>query len=181
MRVTFEKAAGWTLGAVRSRLVGLRPRVDTHPFSRFDGFPRIERRRGGHVSIGRRVRIFPSVRFTLEGPEAHIAIGERSFINRGTEIVAAESVRIGVDCAISWDVCITDTDFHRLDGEPHIKPVLIGDHVWIGMGVLILKGVTVGEGAVIAARSVVTANVPPRTLVAGNPARVIRENVRWEL
>ncbi len=58
--------------------------------------------------------------------------------------------------------------------------MVIENHVWIGCGCTILKGVVIGEGAVIAAGSVVTKSVPPRALAAGNPAKVIRENVTWE-
>jgi acetyltransferase-like isoleucine patch superfamily enzyme len=56
-----------------------------------------------------------------------------------------------------------------------VKPVRIGDKSWIGLNVIILKGVEIGEGAVVAAGSVVTKNIPPWTIAAGNPARVIRE------
>jgi acetyltransferase-like isoleucine patch superfamily enzyme len=76
-----------------------------------------------------------------------------------------------------------DFDAHALerDGEwgPTEAPVRIGDRVWIGARATILKGVRVGEGAVIGAGSVVTRDVPARALVAGNPARVVRENVAW--
>jgi acetyltransferase-like isoleucine patch superfamily enzyme len=86
---------------------------------------------------------------------------------------------IGERCSIGWDVWITDTDYHRLNDGEDIAPVSIGDEVWIGAKSMILKGVTVGKGAVIAAGSVVTKDVPERALVAGNPATVIREDVRW--
>lgn len=65
--------------------------------------------------------------------------------------------------------------------RPHTQPVVLGDRVWIGAGAIILPGVIVGDGAVVAAGSVVTADVPSQTVVAGNPARVIREKVTWRL
>ncbi|WP_309473787.1 DapH/DapD/GlmU-related protein [Curtobacterium sp. AG1037] len=74
-----------------------------------------------------------------------------------------------------------DNDAHSLNGAYGRKPVRIGNHVWIGQGARVLKGVTVGDGAVIALGSIVTRDVPARALVAGQPARVIRENVSWDL
>jgi acetyltransferase-like isoleucine patch superfamily enzyme len=121
------------------------------------------------------------VRFFLAGPEVVVTIGDRTFVNRRTEFVCGESITVGTDCAISWDVCITDTDSHSLDGGQRTSPVIIGNRVWIGARAMILKGVTIGDGAVVAANSVVTRDVPPRTLVGGSPARVLRENVEWQL
>jgi len=63
--------------------------------------------------------------------------------------------------------------------RPRSGPVTIGDQVWIGTGATVLAGVTIGDGAVIAAGSVVAAAVPGRTLAAGNPARVVRQDVSW--
>ena len=73
-----------------------------------------------------------------------------------------------------------DRDYHSTgQGTEILKPVAIGNNVWIGCKAIILKGVTIGEGAVVAAGSVVTKDVAPFTLVAGNPARVIREVKGW--
>ena len=80
-----------------------------------------------------------------------------------------------------------DSDLHRIGGagrnspEMDIMEVVIGNHCWIGQNATILKGVTVGEGAIIAANSVVTDDVPEHALVAGVPARVIKEGVVWEV
>jgi len=60
------------------------------------------------------------------------------------------------------------------------KPIKIGNHVWVGKGCAILKGVTIGDGAIVGAHSVVTKDIPPRTLVAGVPAKIIKENVNWK-
>ena len=88
--------------------------------------------------------------------------------------------RKAVACAISWGVQIQDTNFHRLRGTIETtRPVRIEDGVWIAANATVLKGVTIGQGAVVAAGAVVTKDVPPRTMVAGVPARVIRTDVEW--
>ena len=74
-----------------------------------------------------------------------------------------------------------DRDYHKLESETEVyKPVTIGNHVWIGCRCLILKGVTIGDGAVVAAGSVVTRDVPGGALVGGNPAKIIKEKVTWK-
>jgi len=122
---------------------------------------------------------------------AKFEIGGKTFIGNST-LVAAEKIEIGNDVLISWGGTIVDHDSHSIDFRnrkddvldwangnknwEHVKisPVKICDKVWIGFGVIILKGVTVGEGAVIAAGSVVTHDVEPWTVVAGNPAKFIK-------
>jgi acetyltransferase-like isoleucine patch superfamily enzyme len=104
------------------------------------------------------------------------------YMNQNSTIICLTHITIGQDVFISANVMIRDNDGHHLIGSGHemSKPIAICNHVWIGMNVTILKGVTVGDGAVIAAGAVVTRNVPPRSMVGGVPARVIRENVEWE-
>ncbi len=111
---------------------------------------------------------------------AKLKIGNETYINGDCRIRCQESITIGNFCAISHDFTVMDSDFHKLNGEKKVKPVVIGNHVWIGTRVTILKGVTIGDGAVIAAGSVVTKDVPANTMVAGVPAKVIKENVNWE-
>lgn len=130
--------------------------------------------------FGDRVSLYPCVGLYLDSPGAIVTIGNDSFLNRRTEIMCKERVTIGNNCSISWDVLITDSDYHSIDGNKVTIPVEIGNNVWIGCRSTILKGVRIGEGAVIAANSVVTKDVLPRTLVAGNPAKVIKENITWE-
>ncbi len=150
--------------------------------------PRVRiRRRHGRITGGALCSLGEGVGITVQGSRQRVAnlhIGERTHIQARTHINCFESIIIGERCAISWDCEILDTDIHRLvvDGQPRARtgPVLIGDRVWIGARSIILKGVTIGDHAVVAAGSVVTRDVPPRTLVAGNPARVIREISGWE-
>lgn len=104
----------------------------------------------------------------------------RSFINSDARIRVHQRVTIGNGCAISHGFVCMDGNAHTIDGRRTVAPVEICDHVWIGTGVTVLPGVHIGEGAVVAAGAVITRDVPPACLVAGVPARVIRENVVWE-
>jgi acetyltransferase-like isoleucine patch superfamily enzyme len=112
--------------------------------------------------------------------DATLSLGS-GYINNGVRIVAFENIRIGDDVAISENVTFRDSDNHVIEGsdKPVTAPISIGDRVWIGINATILKGVTVGDGAIIAANSLVNKDVPPETLVAGVPAKVIRANVKW--
>jgi acetyltransferase-like isoleucine patch superfamily enzyme len=113
------------------------------------------------------------------GEGARLSIGAGTYINRNSVIVAHERVEIGRNCLISWDVVIIDDDHHdRMGVARRIAPVVIGDGAWIGCRAIVLKGVTVGEGAQVAANAVVTRDVPPHTLVAGQPAREVRDSSR---
>lgn len=116
-------------------------------------------------------------------PNGKLTLGH-GYINAGTQIRCMESIAIGDGCAIGRNVMIMDFDAHEITYEDGSKnqitaPISIGKHVWIGAGATILKGVTIGDNAVIGAGSVVTKNVPANTIVAGNPSRVIKENIQW--
>ena len=112
---------------------------------------------------------------------AKLFLGEGSFINSNCKIRCFNSITIGKNCAISHDFTIIDSDGHKINGENNSKPIIIGDNVWIGTRVTILKGVTIGDGAVIAAGSVITKDVPPKSLVGGIPAKIIRNEIKWEM
>ncbi len=134
----------------------------------------------GTVVLGRDVLLAEGVRLHLRDPGARLEIGDGSFLNYRSEVIAHQLVTIGRHCLFAWDVQVLDSDSHRIDGAPHTAPVVIGDRVWIGCRATVLKGVTIGEGAIVAAGSVVTRDVPPQALVGGNPARVLRTGVSWE-
>ncbi len=126
-------------------------------------------------------RIYSGAYITV-AKDAKLALGAGSFINCNAKINCFNSITIGNDVKISEDVIIRDSDNHEIikDGYQKSKPIIIGNHVWIGQRVIILKGVTIGDGAVIAADSVVTKDVPENTLVGGVPARVISEKIEWK-
>jgi acetyltransferase-like isoleucine patch superfamily enzyme len=147
-------------------------------------------RAGCSLSVGADSDIEGSL--VLERDDAIIRIGDRSFIGGRTTVGCAESVTIGNDVLISFDVLIMDHDGHSVNfGEratdvqdwaagrkqwQHvpIAPVEICDRSWIGAKAIVLKGVTIGTGAIVGSGAVVTKDVPPHCVVAGNPARVIR-------
>lgn len=114
----------------------------------------------------------------FEGAEFNLG---NTFINSDCRIRCHEKITIGDNCAISHGLVLMDSDAHSLNGDRNKRPVQIGNHVWIGTQATILSGVTVGDGAVIAAGSLVKDNVPAGALVGGVPARVIRESIEWEM
>lgn len=134
-----------------------------------------------NVEFGSHVSLYDDVQIYLDSEGANLHIGDHTYINQRSEIKVQSSVQIGNDCVIAWDVLIMDTDYHEID-EKGISsiPVKIGNHVWIGCRSLILKGVTIGEGAVIGAGSIVLNNVPPNTLVGGVPAKILKRNITWK-
>lgn len=113
--------------------------------------------------------------------DAELSFGSGN-CNSGLQIVCAEKISIGKETYIGRDVWIRDNNGgHTIvqAGYTNSAPVIIGDFCWIGSNVVIMKGVTIGEGSVIAANSVVTSNIPPHSLASGNPAQVISENITW--
>lgn len=133
----------------------------------------------GRILIGERVRIDArTVPVELVSFGGELRVGDGTFINYGATISAHSGVQIGRDCLIGNYAMIMDSDYHDVadfskPGET--APIVIEDNAWVGARAIVLKGVRIGQGAVVAAGAVVTRDVPPRTLVAGVPARVVRE------
>lgn len=98
------------------------------------------------------------------------------------KLVVQRKLKFGKNVAIARDVIIRDTDGHEILDEKHrmVQEIKIGNNVWIGARAMIMKGVTIGDGAIIAAGAIVTKDVPPKTIVAGVPAKVIKENIEWK-
>lgn len=123
-------------------------------------------------------------RFTMHGhssimvhDSAVLEIGNNTYLNGGC-IECSHHISIGNDCAIADGVRIMDNSWHAI--EDASKDVIIGNKVWLATNALIMPGVTIGEGAIVAAGAVVTKDVPARCMVAGLPAKVIKENVDWK-
>jgi len=130
----------------------------------------------GVVSLQRGIRIVVD--------SGRLTIGHETNINGlGTKILVADAVTIGAGCTFSWDVQVLDNDFHTMTvggvAQPSAAPVVIGDRVWVGTRAVILKGVTIGDGAVVAAGAVVTKDVPAHGVVAGVPAKVVGQADSW--
>ncbi len=160
---------------------------------RFYGLPIIQKHRHSTMTFGDGLQLRSAVRSNPLGPNhpvflttwqmgAILEIGYNFGMTGGT-LCAAEKISIGHNVAIGANSTIADTDFHPLafrqrDLTPEngqTAPIIIEDNVFIGMNCLILKGVTLGQGCVIGAGSVVTKSVPPNVIAAGNPAKIIKD------
>lgn len=121
-----------------------------------------------------------TVRCELTAHEGgRLEIGDQVFVNYGCSISAHTLVRIGSGCLIGQYSIIMDCDYHSADGSGShgdSRPIVIEDSVWIGARCIILKGVTIGRGAIVAAGSVVTRDVPAGAMVGGAPARLLRSS-----
>ena len=159
---------------------------------RFCGLPIIDRRRGAIIKIGRCFKacsdpkwnslgVFQKVTIKAGMPGSKIEIGDNVGVS-GCTIAASKSITVGNRVLIGSGALITDSDAHPLDwrvrqmgGCGKTDPVVIEDDVFIGARAMILKGVRLGRGCVIGAGAVVTHDVPPEKIYAGNPAREIGE------
>jgi acetyltransferase-like isoleucine patch superfamily enzyme len=156
-------------------------------------FRKMVTKKPGAVLIGNHVSCYAGCSFAI-GENGRCTIGDFTLLN-GALIMADERIDIGSHCLVSWNVGIADSDFHPLEPaqrlidaqalapyfkdrppRPQLKPapVKIGNNVWIGMNAVILKGVVIGDNSVVAAGSVVTKSIPANTIVAGNPAVVVK-------
>jgi len=140
--------------------------------------------KAARLIAGRGVRIARDCVIVV-GKQGLLSLGTRTIIGPHTRIMAATQVRIGARCMISWNCSIFDSIGHHLwmkgQDEAEIEaPITIGDDVWIGPYSIIMKGVTIGDNSIVGAGSVVRRDVPPDTLVYGNPARPAGSVERWQ-
>lgn len=123
------------------------------------------------VGFGSDIRVFDNAKLKLGS----------GYLNAFDQIVCAESIEIGKDCAIARNVVIRDTDAHDIleEGHKKTKPVKIGNHVWIGANAMVMKGVTIGDNSIIGAGAIVTKDIPENSLAVGVPAKVIKKVKGW--
>lgn len=131
----------------------------------------------GPVSINKGCKI-------LILPNAKLEIGEYSSVGENSRIVCCEKITIGNGCRISWNVNLIDSDVHHIISckytPPNTKEIILKNDVWIGFNSIILKGATIGKSSIVGAGSVVTKSIPPNCLSAGNPNKIIKENIDWK-
>jgi acetyltransferase-like isoleucine patch superfamily enzyme len=167
---------------------------------RFAGKPIIDIRNNAQIVISDNVTLNSSnhgyhtnmhspVKLFADREGSHILIGKNTRIH-GACIHAYKKIIIGANCLIAANTQIFDGNGHSLsfpDVENRIntlgdaKPIVIEDDVWIGINCIILGGVTIGKGSVVGAGSVITKSVPPYVVVAGNPAKIVKNYTREDL
>ncbi|QDV79761.1 DapH/DapD/GlmU-related protein [Botrimarina mediterranea] len=141
----------------------------------------------GRIVIGSGVRLSgkSGIGFTSRvTAQPELKIGDKTFVGHDCSFSIAKAISIGRNCLLAGGVSIRDYDGHPLDAEARragefvvpeaVRPVAIGDDVWLGSGVRVLKGVTIGDRAIVAAGSIVVKDVPADSVVAGSPARVVK-------
>ena len=124
--------------------------------------------------------------YIIANNNAEIIIADHSYISKEVILHARSRIVIGKNVLIGQQVRIIDHDGHHIFSDNKkkacntVNPVIIKDKVWIGFRATILKGVTIGDNSIIAANACVTSDVPNNVIVAGNPAKIVKENIRWE-
>ncbi len=179
-------------GVFFSKILQLLGDIELGKNLKLRGLPLVSTERGGKIYIGNNVvldsknkgyhtNMFAPTKLYASG--GTIRIGDNCRIH-GASFHARGDITIGEHCLIAANTIIMDSNGHkvvprngkkRTESRDRPKPVIVGDDVWIGIGVLILPGVKIGNGAVIAACSVVSANVPNNCIAGGVPAKIIKE------
>lgn len=186
-----SRRARWNLGGIWARMVLRSYGVEFGPGLKIGSSPVIRRHAEGRIRLGRNVTILNELAENPAGvahptvlcacrPKSELIIGDGVGIS-GATLYAWERIEIGERVQIGADAMIYDSDFHPLSGSERAKfsdniataPVILEPDVWLAARSMVLKGVRIGRGAVVAAGAVVTKDVPAHSIVAGVPARVI--------
>lgn len=140
-----------------------------------------------HLIIGESVEVYGKLSFWFEDNDNKIIIGNYTTFGIANIAIAEPNteILIGKDCMFANNVSIKNSDFHSiidLNTNTRINPsknIYIGEHVWLGENCHVLKNVTINDNSVVALGTVVTKDVPANCIVAGNPNKVIKENISW--
>lgn len=179
VKVLIQKSKGSNL-VIKDRLL-------FQPFFRGYGMPTI-------ISLGSHSNMFierdftfgDGIRISLNNNSTLLLKGKQnesgSGITGNSVILVMKYVEIGLDCIVAWDTFITDCDWHGIDGKYPIAETVVGDHVWIGVGVKVLKGVSIGKNSIITANTVlVSGSYSDSSMISGNPGKVIKTDVAlWQ-
>lgn len=132
----------------------------------------------GDFAIGQGVRIclVANSNLIIGGKDKESASG----ITADTLIMVSKNIEIGKDFLCAWNIFISDSDWHSIEGQSHQKDVIIGDHVWVANSCSILKGAVIRENCIVASHSKITnKKYPKNSLLAGVPAQVVKTDINW--
>ncbi|MGE0613930.1 MAG: DapH/DapD/GlmU-related protein [Hyphomicrobiales bacterium] len=162
--------------SIRSKTIG-----QDHPAAEPVG---IQQKGDGHIDLGEDTIIRRGVRLNVRGTGS-IRLGRGSVLGKRTviETYGAADITIGAGCRVGWDCLFLPSDQHLVlkDGKelPFEDDIVIGDHVWFGTRVVVLKGTRIGSNCVVAAGAICHGEFPENCLIAGAPAKVIKKDVNW--
>jgi acetyltransferase-like isoleucine patch superfamily enzyme len=144
----------------------------------FKGYLMMEE--GSKLIVHGNFSILPGAR-VLVTKNATLELGS-GYINNNALIYCSKNIKIGNKVAISLNFDIRDTDSHEIIEENYnsTAAIEIGDHVWVGTNVTVLKGTKIGDGVVIGSRTLINRNIPPNVLVVGVPGKIKKENIEWK-
>lgn len=137
----------------------------------------------GRVSFGGKASIGHGSKLSIRGD---LALGADFNMTAESTIVCAKNIRFGNDCLLSWDILVMDTDEHPLYDKEHKrinpdKPIIVGNHVWIGCKCVLLKGAEIPDNTVLAAGTLLTSAFSgEQQVIGGNPPSILKREVRWE-
>lgn len=138
------------------------------------------------IHIGKNVRLHPGCHVSaLSGSK--LIVGDRTTMRKVIFDLSGASITVGRQCMFSFDVRVVNHDGHRIFDKSDRSKIInaprditLSDHVWVGRGATILKGSRIGSNSIVGLNSVVAKNVPDNVVVAGNPARIVKENITWD-
>lgn len=139
------------------------------------------------IKFGEYVCVGPGCSFWIEGDNCVISIGDKTSFTMGVHFCVQENgmeIKVGDDCMFSNSIIVRTSDSHPIYDENNIrinpaKDVHIGNHVWVAPNTKVMKGVCIGDGAIIGSDTMVTKDIPENSCAVGHPAKVVKSNIKW--